>query len=47
MLSKALKTSTKLWLNLQLAYDLWKAKQHVNFDEVEVIALQIYLSSKI
>lgn len=46
-LSKALKTSTKLWLNLQLAYDLWKAKQHVNFDEVEVIALQIYLSSKI
>lgn len=38
-LSKALKTSAKLWLNLQLSYDLWQAKQHVNLDNVEVIAL--------
>lgn len=38
-LSKALKTSAKLWLNLQLSYDLWKAKQHVNLDDVEVIVL--------
>lgn len=38
-LLKALKTSAKLWLNLQLSYDLWQAKQHVNLDNVEVIAL--------
>lgn len=38
-LSKALKTSPELWLNLQIAYDLWQAKQHVNLDNVEVIAM--------
>lgn len=38
-LSKALNTSAKLWLNLQLSYDLWQAKQHVNLDNVEVISM--------
>lgn len=38
-LSKALKTSAKLWLNIQLEYDLWQAKQRTNLDDVEVIAL--------
>lgn len=38
-LSKALNTSAKLWLNLQLSYDLWQAKQHVNLDNVEIIAM--------
>ena len=38
-LAKSLKTSPELWLNLQQAYDLWQAKQHVNLDNVEVIAL--------
>lgn len=37
-LSKALNTSTKLWLNLQLSYDLWQAQQHVNLDNIEVIS---------
>lgn len=38
-LSKALSTSAELWLNLQVAYDLWHAKQHTNLDNVEVIAM--------
>lgn len=38
-LSKALSTSAELWLNLQLAYDLWQAKQCTNLDNVEVIAM--------
>ena len=38
-LAKALGTSPELWLNLQQAYDLWQARQHVNLDNVEVIAL--------
>ncbi len=38
-LAKALNTSPELWLNLQQAYDLWNAKQHVNLDNVEVIAM--------
>ncbi len=38
-LSKALGTSAKLWLNIQLAYDLWQARQRVNLDNVEVIAM--------
>ncbi len=37
-LAKALKTSAKLWLNLQVVYDLWQARQKVNLDNVEVIA---------
>lgn len=38
-LAKALNTSAKLWLNLQLTFDLWQAEQRVNLDDVEVIAL--------
>ncbi len=38
-LSKALNTSAKLWLNLQLSYDLWQAQQHVNLDNIEVISM--------
>ncbi len=38
-LSKALGTSAELWLNLQQAYDLWQAKQYVNLDKVEIIAM--------
>lgn len=38
-LSKALSTSAKLWLNLQISYDLWQAEQRVNLDKVEVIVL--------
>jgi len=38
-LSKALKTSAEVWLNMQQAYDLWQARQHVNLDDVEVIAM--------
>lgn len=38
-LAKALGTTPKLWLNLQLSYDLWQAEQKVNLDDVEVIAL--------
>ena len=38
-LAKALGTTPKLWLNLQLSYDLWQAEQKVNLDNVEVIAL--------
>ena len=38
-LAKAFGTSAQVWLNEQVAYDLWQAKQHVNLDNVEVIAL--------
>ena len=38
-LSKALKTSAKLWLNMQQQYDLWQAKQRVNLDNVQIIAM--------
>lgn len=38
-LAKALGTSPELWLNLQQAYDLWNAKQRVNLDNVEIIAM--------
>lgn len=38
-LAKAFSTSAQYWLNLQQQYDLWKAKQNVNLDNVEVIAL--------
>lgn len=38
-LAKALKTSAQFWLNMQQAYDLWQAKQRVNLDDVEVIAM--------
>lgn len=38
-LSKAFKTTPQFWLNMQTQYDLWQAKQRVNLDNVEVIAL--------
>ena len=38
-LAKAFGTSAQYWLNLQQAYDLWHAKQKVNLDNVEVIAM--------
>lgn len=38
-LAKAFKTTPQFWLNMQQMYDLWQAKQRVNLDNVEVIAL--------
>lgn len=38
-LAKAFKTTPQLWLNMQQQYDLWHARQRVNLDNVEVIAL--------
>ncbi len=38
-LAKAFGTSAQYWLNMQQEYDLWQARQHVNLDNVEVIAL--------
>ena len=37
-LAKALGTSPDLWLRMQIAYDLWQAKQTVNLDNVEKIS---------
>ena len=38
-LAKALNTSAQFWLNLQLQFDLWQAKQTTNLDGIEPIAL--------
>lgn len=38
-LAKCFGTSPEIWLREQVAYDLWQAKQIVNLDNVEVIAL--------
>ena len=38
-LEKAFKISAKFWLDLQQQYDLWHARQTVNLDNVQVIAL--------
>lgn len=38
-LSKVLGTSAQLWLNMQQAYDLWHAKQKVDLDSLERIAM--------
>ncbi|MCD7879051.1 MAG: HigA family addiction module antitoxin [Candidatus Gastranaerophilales bacterium] len=38
-LSKALNTTAQFWLNMQVQYDLWHAKQIVNLDNVEIIAM--------
>jgi len=38
-LAKAFGTTPQYWLNMQQMYDLWQAKQRVNLDNVEVIAL--------
>jgi addiction module HigA family antidote len=36
-LAKSLNTSAGSWLNMQVNYDLWHAKQTVNVDDVEVV----------
>ena len=36
-LAKALNTSAGSWLNMQVKYDLWQAKQIINVDDVEII----------
>ncbi len=38
-LEKAFKVPAKFWLNLQQQYDLWQARQTVNLDNVQVIAM--------
>lgn len=38
-LEKAFKVPARYWLDLQTQYDLWQAKQRVNLDNVEVIAM--------
>ena len=38
-LAKMLNTSPRFWLNMQQTYDLWQAKQRVNLDNIEQIAL--------
>lgn len=38
-LSKALNTTAQFWLNMQIQYDLWHAKQTVNLDNVQVIKM--------
>jgi addiction module HigA family antidote len=36
-LSKAFGTSSDIWINLQKDYDLWKARELVNLDNVRII----------
>lgn len=36
-LGKAFKTSPDVWLGMQMQYDLWKAKQSTNLDNVQVM----------
>ena len=38
-LAKAFGTTPQYWLNMQQAYDLWQARQRVNLDNVEIIAM--------
>ena len=38
-LEKAFKVPAQYWLDLQTQYDLWNARQRVNLDNVEVIAM--------
>lgn len=38
-LEKLFDVPAKFWLDLQTQYDLWQAKQRVNFDNIETIAL--------
>jgi addiction module HigA family antidote len=38
-LSKAFNVYPQFWLDLQVQYDLWQAKQHVNLDNVQIIAM--------
>jgi len=36
-LSKTLGTTPDVWINMQIKYDLWHARQTTNLDDVEVI----------
>ena len=36
-LAKTFNTSAELWLGMQTEYDLWRAKQTTNLDNVEVV----------
>lgn len=36
-LSKAFNTTPDLWLNMQYKYDLWRTKQGMSLDDVEVM----------
>ena len=38
-LEKAFKISANFWLNLQQQYNLWHARQNINLDNVDVIAM--------
>lgn len=38
-LAKCFGTSAEIWLREQVAYDLWQAKQYVNLDDVDVVAM--------
>ena len=38
-LAKTLGRSPESWLAMQSNYNLWQAKQHVNLDEVEKLAI--------
>ncbi len=38
-LSKTLGRSPESWLAMQSNYNLWQAKQHLNLDEVEQLAI--------
>ena len=38
-LEKAFKVPAQYWLDMQTQYDLWQAKQRVNLDNVQVIAM--------
>lgn len=38
-LEKAFKVPAETWIDMQKQYDLWHARQRVNLDNVEVIAL--------
>ena len=38
-LEKAFKVSAQFWTDLQTQYDLWQARQRVNLDNVQVIAM--------
>jgi antitoxin HigA-1 len=38
-LAKAFKTSAEYWMNMQQTYDLWKVKQYINLDNIQVVAM--------
>jgi len=38
-ISKAIGTTPDIWLRMQMSYDLWQAKQRVNLDDIQVIAI--------